>query len=276
MLKIGEFSRISGVTIITLRHYDQIGLLKPVHTDDSNGYRYYSMRQLPRLNRILALKDLGFTLEQIGPVLRENIAPEQIRGMLRLKQAEIEQRVAEEQSLLGRVEARLRQIESEEYMAGYDVVLKTVDTMTIATTREVVPTIGEMATRCGAMFGALFQYVGQSGLKPSGPPFAIYHCPGYTETDIDTESAVPLPNGSNPAPATVDGIAITPQSLEGGEMAATVHHGPYTGIPNAYAAIGAWIEANGYRIVGPPREIYLVGPHEGEPVTEIQYPVQKA
>src|SRR5688572_13818303 len=119
MLKIGDFSRISQVTVKALRYYDEIGLLRPVHVDDFTGYRYYAVDQLPRLNRILALKELGFTLEQIAAALSEGVTAEQLRGMLRLKRAEIQQRMQEEQDLLGRVEVRLQQIEQEGTMSAY-------------------------------------------------------------------------------------------------------------------------------------------------------------
>jgi len=113
MIKIGDFSRISRVPVKTLRYYDEVGLLKPVEVDRFTGYRYYSLDQLSRLNRILALKDLGFSLEQIAQLLDENLPAAQIRGMLRMKQAELQDRVREEQERLARVEARLRQIEQE-------------------------------------------------------------------------------------------------------------------------------------------------------------------
>ena len=83
MLKIGDFSKMVRVPVPTLRYYDQVGLLKPIEVDRFTGYRYYSASQLPRLHRILALKGLGFSLEQIGAVLDEGLTPEQISGMLR-------------------------------------------------------------------------------------------------------------------------------------------------------------------------------------------------
>src|SRR5581483_11326 len=125
MFKISEFSQLSQVSIKTLRYYDQIGLLKPAHSDPCTGYRYYTADQLLRLNRILAFKDLGFTLEQINYLLDEHIPPEQIRGMFRLKQAEIQTLIEEEQARLSRIEGRLRQIEeSEGKMPPHDIVLK--------------------------------------------------------------------------------------------------------------------------------------------------------
>lgn len=111
MLRIGEFSRHSQVSVKTLRYYDKIGLLKPAWVDRFTGYRYYSADQLPRLNRILALKDLGLSLDQIGWLLDDEPSPAEIRWMLRMKRAEIRQQLADQQARLARVEARLAQIE---------------------------------------------------------------------------------------------------------------------------------------------------------------------
>ena len=111
MLKIGEFAEVAQVTHKTLRHYAKLGLLKPIWTDRFTGYRYYSQEQLSRLNRILALKDLGFTLEQIGQILQQELTLGELRGMLRLKHAELAQHIREEQAQLSRIEDRLRRIE---------------------------------------------------------------------------------------------------------------------------------------------------------------------
>jgi DNA-binding transcriptional MerR regulator len=87
MPKIGDFSKLSRVTVKTLRYYDEVGLLRPVEVDPFTGYRYYALDQLPRLHRILALKDLGFALEQISQIINEGVSPDQLRGMLCLKQS---------------------------------------------------------------------------------------------------------------------------------------------------------------------------------------------
>jgi|GEM_PF-6786308 len=140
VLKIGEFSYLSQVTIHTLRHYDQIGLLKPVHIDSDTGYRYYELDQLPRLNRILALKDLGLPLDQIGQILNEPLSSEKIRGMLELKQAELRNQMQNIHDRLAHVETRLRQIEMEGKMPEHEVILKTVDPIRVAYARENLPT----------------------------------------------------------------------------------------------------------------------------------------
>ena len=95
MLKIGDFSKLSLVSVKALRYYDERGLLKPARVDPSTGYRFYSVSQLSRLNRILALKDLGLDLSQIAQLLDLELTPDQIRGMLRLKQVELHQQLAE-------------------------------------------------------------------------------------------------------------------------------------------------------------------------------------
>src|SRR5262245_51092830 len=127
MIKIGEFSKLVQVPVPTLRYYDQVGLLKPVKVDPFTGYRYYSVNQLPRLNRILALKGLGFSLEQIGAALDEGLTPEQMRGMLRLRHAQISQQLVEVKNQLLEVEMRLHQIEREDQLSSYDVILKQVE-----------------------------------------------------------------------------------------------------------------------------------------------------
>ena len=116
MLKIGYFARIGRVTVKALHHYDRLGLLKPVHVDPFIGYRYYDVGQLSILNRILALKDLGLSLEQVGQLMEGNVSRDEIRGMLRLRQSQLREQADEVAAELARVEARLSQIELEETM----------------------------------------------------------------------------------------------------------------------------------------------------------------
>jgi DNA-binding transcriptional MerR regulator len=143
MLKIGDLYKLSQVSVKTLRYYDEVGLLKPSQVDRFTGYRYYSIDQIPRLNRILAFKDLGLSLEQIGRLLDEDLPPSQIRGMLRMKQAEIQDQLLDEQARLRLIEARLRQIELEDSMPTYDIVLKKVDPQKVISIRDTLPTFGD-------------------------------------------------------------------------------------------------------------------------------------
>lgn len=273
MLKIGDFSKLSQVSIKTLRYYDEMGLLKPGQTDRFTGYRYYSVAQLPRLNRILALKDLGFSLEQIRQVITEDLTTAELRGMLRLKMAEVEQAVEEERGRLERIEARLRQIEQENRMTSYDVVLKKIEPVTVASARDVIPDYGAI----GQLIGTVFACLGRHGIQPAGAPFTIWHDHGFKDTNVDAELAVPV---SAAAAGAFPGDAqVKISHLPAAEMACVIHHGSYDDFGQAYQAIGAWIDSNGYRICGANREVYLSGP-EGGPnsanyVTEIQFPVEK-
>ncbi|HSM71991.1 MAG TPA: helix-turn-helix domain-containing protein [Anaerolineales bacterium] len=131
MLKIGEFSRLSQVTVKTLHHYDELGLIKPVHIDPLTNYRFYEVEQLPRIHRIMALKEMGLSLEQIGLMLEKELSTEEMRGMLRLKQAEIQQEIREEQRQLSMVEFRLRMIEAEVNFPDLDVVMKKLEPMRV-------------------------------------------------------------------------------------------------------------------------------------------------
>jgi effector-binding domain-containing protein len=270
MFKIGQFSRFSQVTVKTLRYYDEIGLLKPAEVDRFTGYRYYSASQLPRLNRILALKDLGLSLDQIAQLIEGDLTPDQIRGMLRLKQVEIEEQLQEEQARLARVEWRLKQIEQEETMPTQEVVLKQTAAQSVASVRDTVPVTG-----ISQLFGEIFAYLGQHRINPAGPPISIYYDQEFHEQETDIEIAVPVA-GSVPA-----GNRVKPSELPAVEhMACIVHEGSYEAIGGTYGQLLSWVEANGYRINGPVREVYLRGPESGDDtstyVTEIQFPVEKA
>ncbi len=148
MMRIGDFSKLCRVSVKTLRFYDELGLLKPSEVDPFSGYRYYEVDQLLRLNRILALKDLGFSLEEIRQLLAGDLTPEQMRGMLKLRQAEARERVREETQRLERVERRPRQFEMEEPMSQYDVVIKSVEALRVVSIRDNVPTPPEQGG-CG-------------------------------------------------------------------------------------------------------------------------------
>jgi DNA-binding transcriptional MerR regulator len=148
MLKIGDFSKLAQVSVKTLRYYGRLGLLKPAWIDRFTGYRYYALDQLPRLNRILALKGLGFSLEQVQRLLRDDLSAAELRGMMRMKHAELERQVQTEQSRLARVEARLRQIELEGTMPEYEVVFKTVPPQRVIGIRDVIPGYRDRPGRC--------------------------------------------------------------------------------------------------------------------------------
>ena len=113
MFSIGEFARYGRVSVRMLWHYDAIGLLRPACVDPVSGYRFYQASQLAELNRVIALKDLGFTLQQVQTILEENVTAAELRGMLKLRRAKIHAQIETETTRLARVEARLLTIEDE-------------------------------------------------------------------------------------------------------------------------------------------------------------------
>ncbi len=152
MLKISEFSHLAHISGRMLRYYDERGLLKPAHVDPSTGYRYYTLEQLPRFHRLQALKDLGFTLEQMAPLLDQDLSFAELRGMLLLKQAEVQQNIQMEQMRLARIEARLKCIEQENEPSPYEVVLKEVPPLLVASTQGSLLDEDEVASTVFGLF----------------------------------------------------------------------------------------------------------------------------
>lgn len=268
-LRIGEFSRLARVSVKALRHYDRVGLLKPARTDGWTGYRYYSSEQLPRLNAILALKELGFSLEQIRALLDEGSSLARVRAMLEARRDEAWRALEAEKERLARVEARLEQLEREGEPPGrHEVVLKAVEAKRVASVRDVLPSYGDV----GGLFGELSAYAERHGIR-TGAWISVWHDAEYREESVDGEAALVT---DNPLP---ESERVYPRELPAVEsMACAVHHGSFATIGRAYGALLGWIEANGYRVNGPNRELYLRGGEQDDTdyVTEVQFPVEKA
>jgi DNA-binding transcriptional MerR regulator len=272
MIKIGNFARLSQVSVVTLRYYDEMDLLKPVRVDTFTGYRFYSADQLPRLNRILALKDLGFSLEQIKLILADGLTSEQLRGMLTMQRNEVEKRLADEGERLRRIEARLRQIELEDKMPKYDVVIKSTPAMLVASRRVTIPTNDQVPQYLDIAYMEVYSYVHQQGAKDTGPCFTLWHSPSDVYENEDVEAIVPIDRQLQGT----DRVQV--YELPSTQVAAVVHQGNFEDFTQGHAAILEWIDANGYQIVGPYREIYIKH-HKDElsnSTTEVQFTVEKA
>ena len=272
MLKIGDFSKFSRVSIKTLRYYDEIGLLKPVKVDRVSGYRYYSADQLPRLNRIVGLKELGLSLEEIGHLLKDNPPIETVIVLLQSKHQEALERLREDEMRLKKMEEWLKRMEKERSMPDNDVVLKRVEGQIVVSLRDVIPTYGDIYR----LFDELCSYLAGQRVQYAGPPLAIYYDQEYREKDVDVELAVPVA-GEIPTTSRIRIRRLPP--IE--QAACLIYKGAYEKINQAYSTLVSWVEANGYQINGPDREVYLKGPGEGtedDPagyITELQLPVKK-
>ena len=270
MFKIGDFSKLCQVTVKTLRHYDDLGLFKPIEVDQFTGYRFYSADQVLRLYRILALKNLGLTLEQIALIIDGDLPVEKIRGILRQQQVELQQHLVEEEARLTRVEILLRQIEKEDIMTTYEVILKEIPEIRVASVRGIIPTYGDICQ----LFDVLCPYLFQVKAAFVGPAMAIYYDHEYREREVDVEVAVPI-TGEVP-----DHPRVKTRNLPLIRQAASIiHSGPYESFVDSYRHLMKWIQVNQLQIVGFNREIYLRGPNDtsnpDEYITEIQVPVEK-
>jgi predicted transcriptional regulator YdeE/DNA-binding transcriptional MerR regulator len=271
MLKIGEFSKLVQVSVKTLRYYDELGLLRPDWVDRYTGYRYYTLQQLPRLNRILALRELGFSLVQIAHLLREDLPGSELQRLLKMRLVELEHQVQAEQERLARVAARLQQIEQEGRQPRYDVLVKPIQPRLVAGIRDTITGYSDI----GSLVGELRSYLLGRDITPGplSPSLAIYYDTEYLDRGADVEVAVPIDGRVRPSPR------VTVHELPGSAtVASLVHQGSYERISDAYRALMAWTQANGYRAGGPNREVYLQGAESGpDPshfVTELQLPVQ--
>lgn len=272
-MNIGEFARLGQVSPRMLRHYDEIGLLKPERVDPTNGYRLYTAHQLSRLHRIVALRYLGFTLEQIREVLEENPPVEQLRGMLRIRQAQIEQTVGEERERLRRVEAHLRALEGSHNVDVQDIVIKQTQPIRIAQAAAEELTHADIGPAFGRLLPEVLAHLDSVGARP-GISAAYYEDEGGTAE----EGTIVLHAGFEIGDQDVsDSDRVQVVNLPVVEVASVVHHGSMDGIVASWEALVRWIEDSGYRLTGDCRELYHEW-HEEEPsrhVTELQQPIAR-
>ncbi|WP_031081704.1 MerR family transcriptional regulator [Streptomyces sp. NRRL WC-3549] len=272
MFTIGDFARHGRVSARTLRHYDALGLLRPDRTDPVTGYRYYGAAQLARLNRILALKDLGFTLQQVGAVLDERVDAEELRGMLRLRRAELEAAMTAAAARLTRVEARLRSIESEGRMPDDDVMIKRVPAVRVA---ELTATAAsyrpqDISPVIGPLYDRLFPLLAAAGVEPTGPGVARYADAPAGDGAVTVHAGVTVT--APPGPLGDTGVTVV--ELPACEAAAVVHRGSMDGVLATEQALARWLDAHGRRGAGYAREVTLECPPDRAGwVTELQLPL---
>jgi DNA-binding transcriptional MerR regulator len=271
MLTIGDFARHGRVSIRMLRHYDAIGLLRPAHVDLSSGYRFYKAAQLFRLNRVVALKDLGFTLQQVQVILDEDVSAEELRGMLRLRRAELEAALAAAASGLAQVEARLRLIENEDSMPQEEVIIRQLPAIRLAELSGTAASFSpdDTGPLIGRLFDELCRRLGSAGIAPAGPRTVYFETPGEGEYEILVHVGLPV------SPVVTGGQDFQVVSLPPVERAATiVHRGVVHGFLGTSQLLVRWVDAHGYRFDGHAREVTLSSSENPEEcVAELQAPV---
>ncbi len=278
MFRISEFASFTRVSVKMLRHYDEIGLLRPVDVDADTGYRHYSASQLPRLNRIIALKDLGFTLGEIATLLDAELPIDQIRGMLRAQRARTAEALHAETQRLTAIESRLALIERDESLPDHEIVLRSVPALRCASVREEVS-----SDDVSSLFEELERYVGSFAARAIAPPLLIEHGAAPDRSTREVEVVLPI---SKEVPGT-DSVAVrTLPAIS--HAACVIYTGSYAGDLPARSALLRWAEDNRWVVVGPMREVFLrfgadqngytlpdayLSEYAGGYVTELQLPL---
>lgn len=263
LYRIGMFSKMNQVTIKALRYYDEVGLLRPRFIDPDNGYRYYSSSQLEPLHRLMALRRIGYSIEEIKRVQDG----ESEQRILQKKKQQLMKEISERMSMLSQIEGYLQQEEE-----NYHMVIKRLPEVIVASTRKVIPDFNALFSLAPEM-GAAMEKAGCVCAVPDYC-FNIYHDNEYREENIDIEVCEAVTEMKEDV-----GDLKFKCFAEVPEAVCTMHKGSYANIPKAYAAAIKFVEDNGYEIIDSPRESYIDGlwnkEREEEWLTEIQIPVKK-
>ena len=273
-MNLAEYRRLQYRNCV---YYDEIGLFKPDYTDPASGYRYYQAAQLPDLNRIMAMKELGLSLEQIGRLVADDVSAEELRGMLSLKKAQVEQELHSQVDRLHHIEARLRQIEREGGVTADDVLLKELPPQPFYSFRETLPHLRSAAAYLQEMNQLLPSRIPE---KTLGKFMAVFHGNGFDTENVDAEIGFTLNDPVDETLQLSTGQDLSMRTLPRVETAACIVR--VGGVENSYgcyASVGDWVDANMYRLSGPVREVFIEGPFPDrfeDTVAEIQVPVTLA
>ena len=273
LYKIGDFSRLCRVTVRALRYYDEIDLLKPVQVDQTTGYRYYSIDQLSKLNRIIMLKEMGLSLDDINRIMHDNIPVDYIRRLLQVKMAEIQERLNQDSGRLRKVEAWLSKINKEGLMQTDSYIkMKYIPELRVISKRE----IGTYEETTAKLLNDLRQQINQMNnpetVKVTGPIIGLFYDDEYKEKDADIEIALPVSGEIS-----INDAYIEVKTLPKCKVISATHLGPYYDMGKAYSQVFEYAEKHGLKLITPIRELYLKYVEEvpeDELLTEIQCPFE--
>ncbi len=270
MFKIGEFSKLTQVSIRMLRYYDETGLLKPAEIDPFTSYRQYSAEQISQLNRIVFLRDLGFNISEIAVALNQ-WEDQFIAGLLENKRQSIETAIKAEQDKLAKIELAQKDIRQQQIALHYNVSLKAIPGCQVLSLRRTVPDYYAE----GLLWEEMAAFAEKMNISISNQTFTIYHDPDYREKDVDIEICAPV------AKLRSDSSGFTYRETDPVPlMASFMVYGAFRNIAGAYRAFTGWLqEHNQYRMTGKTRQIVHRGPwNEDIPeqyLTEIQIPLEE-
>jgi len=253
VVTVGEFARLGGTSVRALHHYDAIGRLSPASVDPATSYRRYELEQLSRLNRILALKDLGFSPTEVANLVEETVDVAELRGMLRLRRAELQAGIDEDRARLEKVEARLRTIELEGSGPG-KVTVQRLFPMRVASMTAAAAELDPAAVApvLRPLFAEVFRRLSASDVRVTGAPLARYE--QVSDADhVLVHACVPVPDSSD---GTDCGLEVV--DLDDVSSAATmIHQGLVGELASSWQHLAKWVDDHGHVSVGEPRETYL-------------------
>ncbi|MBC2724544.1 MerR family transcriptional regulator [Desulfosporosinus sp.] len=270
MFKIGDFSKLTLVSVRMLRYYDELGLLKPAQVDSFTGYRYYSAKQISSLNKIVKLRDMGFLIAEIAEILEASNNHQRLLLKLEEKQKQIQQNISHENEKLNKLEQMIVSIGMESVSMNYEVTIKTIPSCKVVSLREIIPQY-DME---GQLWMKLGGFMEEQKLLCIPPGFAIYHDMEYKESDVDVEVAIGVENILED-----QGVFKFRETEAVPNMASMMVPGPFENIAPAYNALAEWVEKNEYKIDGAARQICHKGPWNENSsenyLTEVMFPVHK-
>lgn len=271
MLKIGDFSKLSRISIRMLRHYDEIGLLHPKCVDNFTGYRYYSEAQLPLAGRIQALKSLGFGLSVIKEILHKYEDAQEMEQFLLVKRKELEEEAMKTQKKLQLLDSTLKWLRKDGNLMDYNVTLKTMPERYVASLRQVIPAYD----REGMLWEMMCRELEPQNVQEAVPCYglAIFHDAGHKEYDPDVEIQISVTGKYH------DTEHVKFKTVPPVQIASATYKGSYGQITRVNAAVANWVVENGYDFDGKSFCIYHVSPGQtsdpDELVTEVCFPVKR-
>ncbi|HEX3073907.1 MAG TPA: MerR family transcriptional regulator [Ignavibacteriales bacterium] len=264
MFTIGEFSKITGLTITTLRLYHEKGLLVPPDVNADSKYRAYDNASAERARIIIRLKEIGYSLAEIKDILDSCEDEAELLDSLLRHKAEIEQKIERDKRALQSIEEIIqREKEAEQKMkeANYEPEIEQIEDMLIA---------GIKMTGKYSDVGKAFGKLGKTlKMNIAGKAMNLYYDREYKEEDANYEACFPV---SKP----VSEGEIESRILKGGKAVTIIHKGPYENLGLSYQKLFEFIAKNNYEVIVPTREVYIKGPgmiFRGNPenyITEIQ------
>lgn len=271
MLKIGDFSKLSRISIRMLRHYNEIGLLIPAETDPFTNYRHYSEAQLTAANRISSLKEMGFSLATIGEILKSYQDPEALAQFLLIQQSETLKQSEETNRRLRLIDATIERLRKDSTTMKYNVTLKEIPERYVVSTRMVIPAYDQESI----LWNTLCQETQGMNLQMADPCYslAVFHDKGFKDQDVDVEIQMAVKGSYQ------DTGHVQFKTVPSVQVASATYQGSYEQLTAVNEVVANWVNDNGYEFNGAMFCIYHVSyaqtQNPDELVTEVCYPVQK-